>query len=64
MDSIAKVIEKFASKKFGMMALSDCLIAYLCYGGDRVVVLSGILSIACITALYVWAVAHYNDNGG
>lgn len=56
------IVDKFASKKFGMMALSIAAITYLTHGSDYV--LPGILSIGVITAIYVWAVAHYGDNGG
>jgi len=61
MDGISKVIDKFASKKFGMMALSDCLIAWLAHGQDKEIILAAIGAISLITAVYVYAVAKYTD---
>lgn len=61
MEVIGTVIEKFASKKFGMMALSDVLIFLLARGQSEIVILAAIGAIMVVTAVYVYAVAKHSD---
>lgn len=61
MEVFGTVIEKFASKKFGMMSLSDVLIFSLAYGQSERIILVAVVAITIVTAVYVFAVARYSD---
>lgn len=63
--SIATVLEvvvnKFASKKFGILSLANTLIMILTWGRNEIVIVVGIMSICVLSAIGVIAIAKWSD---
>jgi hypothetical protein len=58
---IKVVVDKFASKKFGILSLANTLIMILCWGRSEIVVVVGITAICCLSAVGVFAIARWSD---
>lgn len=55
------VVDKFASKKFGILSLANTFIMILCLGRSEIVVVVGIMAICILSAIGVVAIAKWSD---
>lgn len=56
------VVDKFASKKFGILSLANTLIMILAWGRSEIVVVAGIMAVCILSAIGVIAIAKWSDD--
>lgn len=55
------VVDKFASKKFGILSLANTLIMILVWGRGEIVVIAGIVAVCILSTIGVVAIAKYEN---